>query len=264
MAGEAAGTGGPAVGPPGGGVATAMAGGVAVLTLSGDKVNALDVATLEELRSCVARCKDDADVTAVVLTGQGTVFSAGLNVRELLGNEPGYADTVLDALEAVLVQLLRCPKPTVAAINGAAIAGGCLLACACDLRVVAESARLGVTELQVGVAFPVLTVELLRHVCGARAEQVLLEAALLTADEACAAGLAHRQAPADEVLAVAVAGAERLASGDRRAYALAKEASRRPVLEAAASEGARRLDRSVRDHWRSGETRASLGRLLER
>ena len=123
---------------------------------------------------------------------------------------------------------------------------------------------MGVTELQVGVAFPVLAVELLRHACGARAERVLFEAALLTADEACAAGLAHRQAPADEVLAVAVAGAERLATGDRRAYALAKEASRRAVLDAAASEGARRLDRAVRDHWRSEETRASLGRLLER
>lgn len=270
MTGAGAGTGGAAGGSPGspgspaGRVATTMAGDVAVVTLASDKVNALDVATLEELRSAVARCEGDAGVSALVVTGQGRVFSAGLHVRELLANDPGYSATLLDALEGALVQLLRCPKPTVAAVNGAAIAGGCLLACACDLRLAADGARLGVTELQVGVAFPALAVELLRHVCGARAERLLLGAALLPAGEACAAGLAHRTVPDGEVVAAAVAEAERLATGDRRAYALAKEAVRRPLLDAVASEEARRLDRAVRDQWRSEETRARLGRLLDR
>lgn len=244
-------------------VATAMVGDVAVLTLASDKVNALDVETFEEIGSFLERSEHDAAVAALVVTGQGKVFSAGLNVRELLGNEPDYSDRLLGALEGALTRLFCFPKPTVAAINGAAIAGGCLLACACDVRVIAEAARIGVTEVQVGVAFPVLAVELLRHACGAMSERLMLGAQLSTAEEACATGMVHRQVPAGELMAVAVAQAERLASGDRRAYALAKEASRRPVLRALDSEDARRVDRAAREHWQSEETRASLGRLLE-
>ena len=79
----------------------------------------------------------------MVLTGDGKFFSAGLNVSEILDNDPGYANVVLDSLTSALLRLLRCPLPTVAAINGAAIAGGCLLPLACDRRLIAEDARHG-------------------------------------------------------------------------------------------------------------------------
>ena len=131
----------------------------------------------------------------------------------------------MDDLGAVLIRIFSCPLPTVVAVNGSAIAGGCLLACAFDTRLLAEDARIGVTELKVGVAFPVMTVELLKHVCGPWAEQVMLNAALLGADEAVASGLVHQVVPRPELDAAAITAAEHLGSLDARAYALAKESS---------------------------------------
>jgi enoyl-CoA hydratase len=234
-------------------------GATAVLTLAGDKVHSLGKEMLEEIVGVVSFCEEDPDVNALVLTGAGDIFSAGLNVNEVLA---GSADSVLDAFRTALLRLFECPLPTVAAVNGAAIAGGCLLACACDRRLVADEARMGVTELRVGVAFPVLTVSLLRHVCGARSEEVVFGAGLLGAREACAVGLAHEHVPRSELVVAATAAAQQLASLDAGAYALAKATLRREMLASARDEGARALDRRVRDHWQDEATRANLERLV--
>ena len=160
-------------------------GRTAVLTLASDKVNSLDREVFDEISTFVRFCEEDPGVGALVLTGAGNVFSAGLNVSEILANEKSYTDALLDALSATFADLFRCPLPTVAAVNGAAIAGGCLLACACDKRLIADEARIGVTELKVGVAFPTVAVELLKHVAGPHAEQLILDAGLLDAEDAC-------------------------------------------------------------------------------
>ncbi len=237
-------------------------GRTAVLALAGDKVNALDREVLDEISAFVEFCEQDPGIGALVLTGEGKYFSAGLNVNELLDNEADYADVLLDCLTSALLRLFRCPLPTVAAINGSAIAGGCLLPCACDRRFIAEGARMGVTELRVGVAFPVAAVELLKHVCGMHAEELMFGAELVDADEACRYGLAHERLPRSELRAAAVTAAEQLASLDARAYALAKASARRDVLGSLEDGGSRSLDRQVRDHWQDDLTRASLERLL--
>jgi enoyl-CoA hydratase/carnithine racemase len=234
-------------------------GSTAVLTLTGDKVHSLGKDTLDEIVAFVAYCEKEPDVRALVLTGEGDIFSAGLNVNEVLADS---ADSVLDAFQATLLAVLGCPLPTVAAVNGAAIAGGCLLACACDRRLIADEARIGVTELEVGVAFPVLTVELVRHVCGARAEEVVFGAGLLGAQDACAVGIAHRHVPRPELAAAALAAAEQLSSLDPPAYALAKAALRSDLLASARDDRARALDREVRAHWQDDATRANLERLV--
>ena len=238
-------------------------GRVAVLALASDKVNALDREVLDEIVAFVDFCEDDPGVGALVLTGQGSIFSAGLNVSEILANEASYIDELLDAFGAVLLRLFRCPLPTVAAINGSAIAGGCLLACTCDRRLIADEARIGVTELRVGVSFPVGAVDLLRYVCGSRAEQLMLSADLLDADAACGCGLAHRHLPRSELRAAATSLAEQLASLDARAYALAKASARRGALASPDDESAGLLERQVREHWQEDSTRASLERLLK-
>lgn len=238
-------------------------GATAILALAGDKVNALDREVLDEITAFVDYCETDPEITAMVLTGEGKYFSAGLNVSEILDNDPGYADVVLDALTKALLRLLRCPLPTVAAINGAAIAGGCLLPLACDRRLIAEDARMGVTELKVGVAFPVAAVDLLTHVCGRHAEELIFDAGLVDAAEACRVGLAHRRLPLDELRAAAVADAERLASLDAPAYALAKEATRRGLLGSLEDERARAIETKVREQWQDDLTRQKLGQLLK-
>jgi len=184
-------------------------------------------------------------------------------VSEVLAHDADYTVELLDVLQETLVRIFTCPLPTVVAVNGPAIAGGCLLACAFDRRLVADSARIGVTELTVGVAFPTATVELLRHVCGHRAEQLMFDARLLPAEEAVAVGLAHRSVPPDDLLDAALADAAALASLDGAAYALAKASSRQPALSAIADGAARPLEGEIRAHWKSEGTRANLTRLLK-
>jgi enoyl-CoA hydratase len=237
-------------------------GRTAVVTLANGKVNALNRHLLGELLSAVEFCERDPDVDALVLTGQGSVFSAGLDVTEVLGNDSGYTAGLLDDLGAVLIRIFRSPLPTVVAVNGSAIAGGCLLACAFDTRLLAQEARIGVTELKVGVAFPIVTVELLRHVCGSRAEQLMLSATLLGADEALQSGVVHHVVPRSELDGAAIAAAEHLGSLDARAYALAKESSRRFALLAMEDPAGRSINGHVLDHWNDDRTRASLEQLL--
>ena len=118
------------------------------------------------------------------------------------------------------------------------------------------------TELRVGVALPVLTVDLMRHVCGHRAEEVIFGAALLGAEEACAVGIANQHVPRTELHAAAIGAAEQLASLDPRAYALAKETGRRDMLASAQDDRGRMLDREVRAHWQDDTTRANLEQLV--
>ncbi len=237
-------------------------GRTAMLALASDKVNAMDREVFEEIAAAVDFCEQDPDIGAIVLTGEGKFFSAGVNVNEILANEKSYTDRVLDALVDALGRLFRTPLPTVAAVNGSAIAGGCLMACACDKRLMATGARIGVTELRVGVSFPVLAVEVLKHVSGPRAEQLIFDAELLDADQACLYGLAHEQRPLFELRATALAAAEQLASLDARAYGLAKAAARRAALSASEDESGRLLDTQVRRQWQEDATRASLQKLL--
>jgi enoyl-CoA hydratase len=238
-------------------------GRTAVLTLASDKVNALDSEVLQEITTFVEYCEQDPEVGALVVTGEGSVFSAGLNVNEILGNENSFTDVLLNELIVALGRLFQCPKPTIAAINGSAIAGGCLLALACDKRLIAEEALIGVTELRVGVAFPIFAIELLKYTCGARAEQLIFDADLLEADEACRCGLAHRSIPRSELQSAALSAAEKLGSLDGRAYALAKASARRVALAAMEQEDCLLLDRQVREHWRDDLTRVNLEQLLK-
>ena len=131
----------------------------------------------------------------------------------------------------MIERLFTFPKPTVAAVNGAAVAGGCILACACDRRLMADDARIGASELAVGVPFPVAALEVMRHTCGSHAEDVVYGARLLDAHEALTLGLVHEVHSAGVVLERARAVAAELGGRAPLAYRLAKQQLRRPVVE---------------------------------
>ena len=116
--------------------------------------------------------------------GAGRVFSAGVDLRRVLDGGRAYTDRLVPALSAAFTALFAFPGPTVAAINGAAVAGGCVLACACDRRLILSEAPIGASELRVGVPFPVVALEILRHACGDQAEEVILEGQLHQGREA--------------------------------------------------------------------------------
>jgi enoyl-CoA hydratase len=207
-------------------------GGATVLRMAHGKVNALD---LELLTALVGALEELAASGAppVVLTGRGSSFSAGVDLKRIVDDPPGYVEDFLRALSAAFRAVFRYPAPTVAAINGHAIAGGYILASACDHRLVAAGgARLGLTELAVGVPFPIAGLEIVRHAVGTPGASVLaLSAALFDVETAVAAGFVHEVVEADALLDTAAAlAAERAGRG--AAYLHTKRQLQRPAWDA--------------------------------
>ncbi len=135
--------------------------GVAVLRMADGKANTMSI---EFCATLTARFAEAAAARAVVVTGSGRIFSAGVDLLRLLDGGAPYIGKFLPALSTMFATVFSHPKPVVAAINGHAIAGGCVLACAADRRLMArEAGRIGVTELLVGVPFPPIAMEIMRH-----------------------------------------------------------------------------------------------------
>src|SRR3712207_1415367 len=129
---------------------------VAVLRIEHGRVGALDVELLDALSEAVT-----ASDRALVLTGSGSSFSAGVDLRRILDGGRPYTDKLLAALSRTFRAMFDHPRPTVAAVNGHAIAGGCVLALACDLRLM-SAGRIGLAELAVGVPFPTSALEIVQ------------------------------------------------------------------------------------------------------
>lgn len=242
-------------------ISTSEQGPVTVLRLEHGKVNPQDAELLEALRAEVSALAARG-APPLVVTGAGRAFSAGVDLTRFLDGGTAYLERLLPALSGAFVALFGYPGATVAAVNGAAIAGGCILAAACDRRIVAEGARIGASELKVGVAFPAAAVEVLRHACGDRTEEVVLTGALYAGAEAVRVGLAHEVVPPDGLLDRAVAVAGELASGPAEPYRLAKEQLRRPVMARIAAD-AEVLDPRVREVWASEETARTVRAYLD-
>lgn len=218
--------------------------GVHVVTLERPKVNALCVELLTELREAAGRIAQESP-RAVVLTGGPKVFAAGADITEFTrdsGAEPfGLAEAsevgrigraFLDGLGAVAA----LPCPTIAAVNGFALGGGCELAMACDLRVASASARFGQPEILLGI-IPGGggTQRLTRLVGPARAKDLVFSGRMVDAAEAHSIGLVDRLAEGDAI-DTALEWATAFAAGPRSALALAKSAIDRG-LEMSLSDG---------------------------
>jgi enoyl-CoA hydratase len=193
------------------------------IVLSGRGPNAMTRASLEAF---VAEM-EHADGEPLLLRGAGNAFSAGLDLDALAGD----VHELLDAMESAIAKLFLYPAPTVACVNGHAIAGGCLLAVACDHRVASNDPqlRMGMTAVSLGLVYPPTVLEVLRYRLPSHTiDRVLLGAERFTAPEALALGLVDELA--DDVRAVATERLERLASHPREPYAHAKRALRRRAL----------------------------------
>ena len=137
-------------------------GDLAVVRLAHKKVSALDVALCEALVREIEAVASSPS-RALVITGTAATFSAGVDLFQVLDGGAAYLARFLPAMEALFRAVLEFRKPAVAAINGHAIAGGCIIAAACDHRVMAEgSGRIGIPELAVGVPFPALPFEIMQ------------------------------------------------------------------------------------------------------
>ncbi len=200
--------------------------GLAWVTLDRpEAANARNQAMRDELRRIWDHLATSDDVGAVVLTGSGTrFFCAGMDMKEA-GTPESPADR-RDRLRASrdIEQLAALPQPTIAAVNGYALGGGFEMALACDLRIVAEHAEVGLPELVHGLVPGGGGTQRLPALVGpARAAEMLYLGLRLAGPEALAWGLANRCVPADELLAAAAKMARSVAERPRRAVRYAKE-----------------------------------------
>jgi len=169
--------------------------GIATVTLNRPQaMNALSRALRAEIVQAFTTLAADSAVGAVILTGAGRAFCAGLDLKELGGERPGAADPAGDATDAdVVAALQRCPQPVIGAINGFAITGGFELALACDLLIASTAARFADTHARVGI-MPGwgLSQKLSRTIGIYRAKELSLTGNYLTAEQADAWGLVNR------------------------------------------------------------------------
>jgi enoyl-CoA hydratase len=198
-------------------------GGVCVVTIDRqDALNALNVETLTELRDRLREVAADAGVRAVVLTGAGEkAFVAGADIKYMsgLGPEDAKGWGALGHEAGLLLETM--PKPTIAAINGFALGGGCELALACDIRYASSRAKLGQPEINLGIVPGWGGTQRLARVCGIGvAKELIFSGRTVDAEEALRIGLVN--AVADPVLDKALGTARELAAKSPVALALAK------------------------------------------
>jgi len=237
---------------------------IAVLTLRHGKANALDIEFCEALTTRFAALRE-GNTKAVVLIGQGGIFSAGVDLKRLSEGGADYIRQFLPALHRLYHAVFFHPKPVVAAINGHAIAGGAILAACADRRIMARgTGRIGVTELLVGVPFPALAFEILRFATPVRnLPEFTLSGATYAIDAALERGWVDEVAEPKELLEDAIAVATELAALSAPAFAQTKQQLRAQVAERYAAAGMA-TDEAVAEIWCAEDTLANIRAYVAR
>jgi enoyl-CoA hydratase len=238
---------------------------VAVLRMAHGPVNAMDI----ELCRAIAeqfRAIADGPARAIVITGTARTFSAGVDLKRYLAGGESYVSEFLPALADAFRAAFEVPKPVVAAVNGYAIAGGCVLAACADVVLMAGG-RIGVPEIRVGVPFPRIALEVMRTAVGERtARRLVMGAQTYDPEQARELGLVDEVVPADALVERAVATARAMASEvPADTFAITKTQLRRAALERTdryadeAEEVARLWSRRASDGWTDAYLRAVTG-----
>jgi enoyl-CoA hydratase len=239
-------------------------GRVAILTLRHGKANAIDVELCKALKKEFNRLAK-SDARAVVVTSEGRIFSAGVDLLRAAEGGRKYLKSLVLAIDEMYEEIFYHPKPVIAAVNGHAIAGGCVLAACADYRLVAENAgRMGVTELLVGLPFPPFALEVLRATTSplhfpkftASGETFDSEGALLN-------GFADEAVSADRLMARALEKARQLAAIRPEAFAANKlhvRATAKQILKADRTG----LAKQIMKVWESKETAENIRAYVAR
>lgn len=238
-------------------------GRVAVVRMAHGKANALDTAMCRDLTAQFGQL-ERGGYRAAVLTGRGPIFSAGVDLLRLRDGGPGYLDEFLPALSAAFLAVFDCSIPVLAAVNGHAVAGGCILAAACDHRVMNSGhGRIGVTELLVGVPFPVTALEILRFAVGTRRlRELTYFGRTYPAHEALSLGLIDEAEAEASVLPTATAIAGELAALPPEPLRHTRRQIRGPALHRISS--GRATDDLVRRMWDSPAAREKVQEYVQK
>ncbi len=209
--------------------------GIAELAFEFGSANAMSTDFLSGLERAL---DDSKDARALVLVGRGKAFCAGLDLPALLTLDEASVHHYITVFGRVMERVFALEVPTVAALNGHAVAGGFVLACTADFRLAARGeAKIGMTGVALGIAYPSFVPALLQYALPCTAwHPVLLEGRLFSVDEALDNGLIHGVAEPGALLAAAVDKAKRLADGDPGAYARTKHMLKLDTLRRARAE----------------------------
>ena len=233
--------------------------GIATIALSRGKVNAINHTVVDELRQCLEKLADDRDVKAIVLTGRGNFFSFGFDVTEFLSFSKAAFTRYLTAFTDLYTYLFTYPKPVVAALNGHTIAGGCMLALACDYRLmVVGKAKISLNEITFGASVFAGTTEMLRFLIGsAKTSDVLYSGGMFSAEEAMDLGLVQASSNGDQLIDRASRIAADLAAKPAPAFASIKSLLRKPIADEMMRREAASIGEFV-DIWYTAETWANI------
>jgi len=243
-------------------VRTSVSDGIADVTFQRGKVNALDEQVVDELAACFAELANDPGASSVVLTGTGKFFSFGFDIPEFLPWPKEDFTRYLVKFTDLYRSLFVFPKPLIAALNGHTIAGGCMIAHACDRRLMAMGkGKVSLNEISFGSSVFAGAVAMLRLRVGERnAEQVLWGGALYDPEEARALGLVDEVVAEQQLADRARSLAHDLAAKDCAAFASIKHLLRGPTAEAMAAREAESIREFV-ELWYSPRTRRQLEQI---
>lgn len=238
--------------------------GIAVVTLGHGKANALDIEFCDALSKCFDELATSA-ARAVVVAGRGRMFSAGVDLIRASAGGADYMRKFLPVLNRSFASIFFHPKPLIAAINGHAMAGGAVLACCADRRIMARSGgRIGVTELLVGVPFPALAFEAVRFAVPARyLAESLFSGATYEPDIALQRGWVEEVVEADALMPRAIAAAQQLAQLSPEAFATTKRQLRQEIRERLDRSGAA-VDKAATEIWAAPQTLRHIGDYVAR
>lgn len=235
-----------------------------ILEMAHGKANALDSDLCASIIDWIETLRSEGS-PAVVITGRGTIFSAGVDLKKLLAGGEAYVRDFLPLLSGAIRALFEYPGPMVAAVNGHAVAGGCIVACTADRRIMVDTdARVGIPELRVGVPFPAAAIEVMRSTLSpARFRGLVYGGATLDPRAAVQWGLVDELSGADSLLDAAVAAAKLLTRIPAGAFRVTKAQLRLPALQ--------RIDAAesmVGDHvaalWASPDTLDAVRQYVEK
>jgi enoyl-CoA hydratase/carnithine racemase len=240
-------------------------GNIAVMRINRAPANAIDLALAGEFDNALATVENSSDVGALVLTATGNCFSAGLDLKAIPDYDRDQQKSMVTEVNRLFGRLYGLPLPTIAAVNGHAIAGGVILTLACDYRIGAEGDyKLGLAEARVGVPFPVAAMAIVKSELNHRvARLMVLTARNLTPEEALASGVLDELQPADRLLDRALEVAREMAELPRETYARIKRTMRGPAL-ARIDDAVLNQTEPMLESWLGDETRKAASEALKK
>jgi len=206
---------------------------IATITFNRGKVNAINGQVVSEIKSHFKKYENDPNINAIILTGHGNFFSFGFDIPEFLNFKKGDFHSFLTGFSDLYTYLFLYPKPVIALLNGHAIAGGCMIALACDYRIMKiGKSKISLNEIEFGSTVFAGATEMLRFCTGNyNASKILYSGAMYSANEALDLSLIDLAVSEDKLLESAMQKASYFSSKPSQAFASIKSLLRRPVYD---------------------------------